>query len=140
MTAGGTDIATTLSWLRTARRPGRRSTARGAVYSLDRLAAAQATPRRSLFFLLFGAGISTRVGVAEVLGWFLMKPKTLRTPRMGRGKLILETNAGRRNKKQSAALPKTESARKEKEYRRAPWRWRNHRIMLHRSLQCSSNQ
>ncbi|KAJ1122193.1 hypothetical protein NDU88_000696 [Pleurodeles waltl] len=56
-------------------------------------------------FLLF-AGFSTRAGVAEVLGWLLMVPKTARTPRMVRGKPSLEANAGRRDKKQPAAPPK----------------------------------
>ncbi|KAJ1175207.1 hypothetical protein NDU88_000498 [Pleurodeles waltl] len=75
-----------------------------------------------------------------VLGWLLMAPKTLRTARMLQVKPSMETNAGRRDKKQSAAPSKTESARKEKEYSKAPQRLRNYSIKLHRSLRCSSNQ
>ncbi|KAJ1123267.1 hypothetical protein NDU88_001740 [Pleurodeles waltl] len=78
MTEGGTAIA--LSWLCTARRPGRqsrRSTGRGAAYSLDWPAAARATLLRLLLF--FGAGVSTHAGFVEVLGSFLMAPKILRT-------------------------------------------------------------
>ncbi|KAJ1190121.1 hypothetical protein NDU88_006860 [Pleurodeles waltl] len=43
MIAGGTDIATALSWLCAARQPGGRSTARGTMYRLVRPAAARAT-------------------------------------------------------------------------------------------------
>ncbi|KAJ1186042.1 hypothetical protein NDU88_002827 [Pleurodeles waltl] len=102
MTEGGTAIA--LSWLCTAWRLGRqsrRSTGRGAVNSLNWPAATPAMLRRLLFF--FGASVSTHAGFVEVLGWFLMAPKILRTPRVVWGKPNLEINAGRRDKKHSAA-------------------------------------
>ncbi|KAJ1160039.1 hypothetical protein NDU88_000541 [Pleurodeles waltl] len=85
MIAGGIDTATALSWWCAARQPGGRSTARGAMYRLARPAAAQFTPRWPPLCLLL-AGCSTRTGVAAVLGWLLMAPKTTKTPQMVRGK------------------------------------------------------
>ncbi|KAJ1110101.1 hypothetical protein NDU88_007456 [Pleurodeles waltl] len=117
MTEGGSVIAP--SWFFTARRSGRyssRVTGRGASHSPDWFAVAGSTLRWLLFFL----GVIAHTGFVEVLSWFLMAPKMLKTPRVAQGKPNPEINVGRRDQKHSVSPSKDRASVQLKAQQSAP--------------------